>query len=127
MLEADPSHRFKAKPALLAPTGHPVLKILVTQRDDGAYPEKPIAQSVILEAMPNIPTTAHILGGSVIGQDVTSGGIDRAVTCSDIRSCWCATPAQSWRTCGQTSLTITAAIAEHAMGKTAAAVSELAA
>ncbi len=36
-----------------------------------------IAQSMMLEALANIPTTAHILGGAVIGRDVASGVIDR--------------------------------------------------
>jgi cholesterol oxidase len=36
-----------------------------------------IAQSMILEAVANIPTTAHILGGAVIGRDASSGVVDR--------------------------------------------------
>jgi len=36
-----------------------------------------IAQSVVLEAVANIPTTAHILGGAVIGRDATTGVVDR--------------------------------------------------
>ena len=35
-----------------------------------------IAQSMVLEATANIPTTAHILGGAVIGKDAESGVID---------------------------------------------------
>jgi cholesterol oxidase len=35
-----------------------------------------IAQSMVLEATANIPTTAHILGGAVIGEDTGSGVID---------------------------------------------------
>lgn len=35
-----------------------------------------IAQSNILEALGNIPTTAHMLGGAVIGADATCGVID---------------------------------------------------
>lgn len=35
-----------------------------------------IAQSMILEATANIPTTAHILGGAVVGRDTDSGVID---------------------------------------------------
>jgi len=31
---------------------------------------------MILEAAANIPTTAHILGGAVIGRDATTGVID---------------------------------------------------
>ena len=34
------------------------------------------AQSMVLEAWANIPTTAHILGGAVIGADATSGVVD---------------------------------------------------
>lgn len=36
-----------------------------------------IAQSNVLEALGNIPTTAHVLGGAVIGSDAASGVIDR--------------------------------------------------
>jgi cholesterol oxidase len=35
-----------------------------------------IAQSMVLEAMANIPSTAHILGGAVIGKDASCGVID---------------------------------------------------
>lgn len=35
-----------------------------------------IAQSMVLEAVANIPTTAHILGGAVIGRDASSGVVD---------------------------------------------------
>jgi len=34
-------------------------------------------QSMVLEAWANIPTTAHILGGAVIGRDAASGVVDR--------------------------------------------------
>jgi cholesterol oxidase len=34
------------------------------------------AQSMLLEALANIPTTAHILGGAVIGRDATTGVVD---------------------------------------------------
>jgi cholesterol oxidase len=34
------------------------------------------AQSMVLEAWANIPTTAHILGGAVIGRDAGSGVVD---------------------------------------------------
>ncbi len=33
-------------------------------------------QSMLLEALANIPTTAHILGGAVIGRDATTGVVD---------------------------------------------------
>lgn len=36
-----------------------------------------IAQGMILEALANIPTTAHILGGAPIGRDADSGVVDR--------------------------------------------------
>jgi cholesterol oxidase len=36
-----------------------------------------IAQSSVLESAANIPTTAHILGGAVIGADASRGVIDR--------------------------------------------------
>lgn len=36
-----------------------------------------IAQSMATEALFNIPTTAHILGGAVIGRDASSGVVDR--------------------------------------------------
>jgi cholesterol oxidase len=35
-----------------------------------------IAQSSVLEALANIPTTAHILGGAVIGSDAEHGVVD---------------------------------------------------
>jgi cholesterol oxidase len=36
-----------------------------------------IAQGMTLESVANIPTTAHILGGAVIGRDATTGVVDR--------------------------------------------------
>jgi len=36
-----------------------------------------IAQSGVLEALANIPITAHILGGAVIGRDADAGVVDR--------------------------------------------------
>ena len=36
------------------------------------------AQSVVLEAWANIPTTAHILGGAVIGSDPSTGVVDES-------------------------------------------------
>jgi cholesterol oxidase len=35
------------------------------------------AQSMLLEAWANIPTTAHILGGVVIGRDAANGVVDQ--------------------------------------------------
>jgi len=40
-------------------------------KNTGGYP-----QSMILEATANIPTTAHILGGAVIGRDASTGVVD---------------------------------------------------
>ena len=36
-----------------------------------------LAQSSIMEALANVPTTAHILGGAVIGADASAGVVDR--------------------------------------------------
>ena len=36
-----------------------------------------VAQSMLLEATANIPTTAHILGGAAIGRDAADGVVDR--------------------------------------------------
>ena len=36
-----------------------------------------VAQSMFLEAVANIPTTAHILGGATIGSDAEHGVVDR--------------------------------------------------
>ncbi|HSF77457.1 MAG TPA: GMC family oxidoreductase, partial [Steroidobacteraceae bacterium] len=33
-------------------------------------------QSIVLEALANVPSTAHILGGAVIGKDAQSGVVD---------------------------------------------------
>jgi cholesterol oxidase len=41
-------------------------------RQTGGY-----AQSMLLEAWANIPTTAHILGGAVVGPDASHGVVDR--------------------------------------------------
>ena len=38
-----------------------------------------IAQSNILEALADIPTTAHVLGGAVIGADARAGVIDQSL------------------------------------------------
>jgi cholesterol oxidase len=40
-------------------------------KEKGGY-----AQSMLLEAWANIPTTAHILGGAVVGRDATTGVVD---------------------------------------------------
>jgi cholesterol oxidase len=36
-----------------------------------------VPQSMVPEALANIPTTAHILGGAVVGKDAASGVVDR--------------------------------------------------
>ena len=50
-----------------------------------------VAQSSIIEALANIPTTAHILGGAVIGADRVSGVVDAASASSATRTCSSAT------------------------------------
>ncbi len=76
-----------------------------------------MAQSIFFEALANIPTTAHILGGAVIGADPEHGVVDRdnrvfgyenLIVCDGA-----AMPANPGV---NPSLTITA-IAEHAMSK----------
>lgn len=73
------------------------------------------AQSMMLEAAANIPTTAHILGGAVIGSDASTGVIDkrnRVFGYENLLACdGAAMPANPGV---NPSLTITA-IAEHAM------------
>jgi cholesterol oxidase len=74
-----------------------------------------IAQSSIMEAAANIPSTAHILGGAVIGADPASGVVDarqRAFGYENLLVCdGAAVPANVGV---NPSLTITA-LAEHAM------------
>ena len=74
-----------------------------------------IAQSMLLEAVANIPSTAHILGGAVIGRDAASGVVDghnRVFGYRNLLVCDGSTvPANPGV---NPSLTITA-IAEHAM------------
>jgi cholesterol oxidase len=74
-----------------------------------------IAQSMVLEALANIPSTAHILGGAVIGRDPSCGVVDgrnRAFGYRNLLVCdGSAMPANPGV---NPSLTI-AAIAEHAM------------
>ncbi|MBI3791772.1 MAG: GMC family oxidoreductase [Gemmatimonadetes bacterium] len=79
-----------------------------------------IAQSGVLEAAMNIPTTAHILGGAVIGADASRGVVDaklRAFGYENFVICdGSAMPANPGV---NPSLTITA-LAEHAMAQVAA-------
>ncbi len=83
-----------------------------------------IAQSSIMEAMANIPTTAHILGGAVIGADASSGVVDarqRVFGYGNLLVCdGSAIPANVGV---NPSLTITA-MAEHAMSHVPAAGAE---
>src|SRR5918999_1717061 len=80
-----------------------------------------IAQSSVMEAAANIPTTAHILGGAVIGADANSGVIDarqRVFGYENLLVCdGSAIPANVGV---NPSLTI-AALAEHAMSHIPAA------
>jgi cholesterol oxidase len=73
------------------------------------------AQSMVLEAWANIPTTAHILGGAVVGRDASTGVVDarhRLFGYADFLVCDGSTvPANPGV---NPSLTITA-MAEHAM------------
>jgi cholesterol oxidase len=74
-----------------------------------------IAQSLVLEAAANIPTTAHILGGAVIGADARSGVVDRHNRVFGYRNLMvCDGAAMPANPGVNPSLTITA-IAEHAM------------
>lgn len=74
-----------------------------------------IAQSNILEALGNIPTTAHLLGGAVIGPDASRGVVDGQLRVFGYRNMivcdGAAVPANPGV---NPSLTITA-LAEHAM------------
>ena len=74
-----------------------------------------IAQSSVMEAMLNIPTTAHILGGAAIGSDASRGVVDarqRVFGYENLLVCdGSAIPANVGV---NPSLTITA-LAEHAM------------
>ena len=74
-----------------------------------------IAQSMVFEAVANIPTTAHLLGGAVIGRDSASGVVDRHNRAFGYRNLLvCDGSAMPANPGVNPSLTI-AAIAEHAM------------
>jgi cholesterol oxidase len=74
-----------------------------------------IAQSNSLEAMANIPTTAHLLGGAVIGNDAGSGVVDRCLRVFGYQNMVvCDGSAMPANPGVNPSLTITA-LAEHAM------------
>jgi cholesterol oxidase len=83
-----------------------------------------IAQSSLMEAAANIPTTAHILGGAVIGADPTRGVVDarqRVFGYENLLVCdGSAIPANVGV---NPSLTITA-LAEHAMSHVPAAAAQ---
>jgi cholesterol oxidase len=80
-----------------------------------------IAQSSVMEAAANIPTTAHVMGGAVIGADRSTGVVDarqRAFGYENLLACdGSAIPANVGV---NPSLTITA-MAEHAMSHVPAA------
>jgi cholesterol oxidase len=78
-----------------------------------------IAQSNVLEALANIPTTAHLLGGAVIGADATRGVIDRGLRVFGYQNLLvCDGAAMPANPGVNPSLTITA-LAEHAMSEIA--------
>ena len=80
-----------------------------------------IAQSNSLEALANIPTTAHLLGGAVIGSDATRGVIDRHLRVFGYQNMLvCDGAAMPANPGVNPSLTITA-LAEHAMSAVAPA------
>jgi cholesterol oxidase len=76
-----------------------------------------IAQSNVLEALGNIPTTAHLLGGAVIGADTSQGVIDQHLRVFGYRNLLvCDGAAMPANPGVNPSLTITA-LAEHAMAQ----------
>ena len=76
-----------------------------------------IAQSNTLEALASIPTTAHLLGGAVIGADATTGVVDRHLRVFGYRNLLVCDGAAVPANPGvNPSLTITA-LAEHAMSQ----------
>lgn len=80
-----------------------------------------IAQSNVLEALGNVPTTAHLLGGAVIGADASQGVVDRQLRVFGYRNLLvCDGAAMPANPGVNPSLTI-AALAEHAMAHIAPA------
>jgi cholesterol oxidase len=74
-----------------------------------------VAQSMLLEALANVPTTAHILGGAAIGKDASTGVVDQHNRVFGYRNLLvCDGAAMPANPGVNPSLTITA-IAEHAM------------
>jgi cholesterol oxidase len=83
-----------------------------------------IAQSNVLEAIGNIPTTAHLVGGAVIGADAASGVIDRRLRVFGYENMLvCDGAAMPANPGVNPALTITA-LAEYAMSQIPAATSE---
>lgn len=83
-----------------------------------------IAQSNVLEALGNIPTTAHVLGGAVIGADAASGVVDRHLHVFGYRNMLvCDGSAMPANPGVNPALTITA-LAEYAMAQIPAAAPE---
>jgi cholesterol oxidase len=82
-----------------------------------------VAQSMVLEALVNIPTTAHLLGGAVIGADAERGVVDRHNRVHGYRNLLvCDGSVMPANPGVNPSLTI-AAIAEHAMSHVPAVAS----
>ncbi|CAN7405669.1 GMC family oxidoreductase [Pseudoduganella sp. LjRoot289] len=78
-----------------------------------------IAQSNVLEALADIPTTAHVLGGAVIGADASSGVVDRQLRVFGYQNMLvCDGAAMPANPGVNPALTITA-LAEHAMAQIA--------
>ncbi len=76
-----------------------------------------IAQSNVLEALGNIPTTAHLLGGAVIGGDASCGVVDKNLRVFGYENLLvCDGAAMPANPGVNPSLTITA-LAEHAMAQ----------
>ncbi len=87
MQSADNALRFRAKRGLMGGTRlstaqnlkHPMPTFFPIANDMAAWFAKKtggIAQSFLIEALFNTPTTAHILGGAVIGKDADHGVIN---------------------------------------------------
>jgi len=78
-----------------------------------------IAQSNVLEALGNIPSTAHLLGGAVIGADAKSGVVDKNLRVFGYRNMLvCDGAAMPANPGVNPALTITA-LAEYAMAQIA--------
>lgn len=81
-----------------------------------------IAQSNVLEALADIPTTAHVLGGAVIGANAATGVIDRQLRVFGyLNLLVCDGAAMPANPGVNPALTITA-LAEYAMAQIPAAV-----